>query len=139
MSYRYFGMRSKQGPEEQIGIVLRSDYQRALQDLTSFLDLNLVREASGYHDYEANTNVNLCGVSQGEDDIVGLRVLEDARVMIYRQPSKSMDIKEIDQTRAEQIVRRLDILREGSVRGVKSVAPPTTFGLLGFGNLNDIL
>lgn len=103
---KYFSLKSREGPKDQVGIVLKATSKGKLEDLAGFL--TFTREEG---QYLANTNVDLYGKSKGEKEIISLEVLSDARVKISRQSPYFMFLKEISKEAAMEAVKKIGLVR----------------------------
>lgn len=119
---RYFSLKSKKGPKDQIGIILRATSQGKLEDLTGFLTF------TGEEDqYFANTNVDLYGgTMNGKKELIGLKVLSDAGVKISRQSPYLMFLEEISKKLAMERVRRIGLIRADRTTPSVKVITPTS-------------
>jgi len=117
---RYFSLKSKKGPKNQVGIVLRATFQGKLEDLTGFLTFT---EEEGQ--YFANINVDLYGGTiKGKKEIIGLKVLSDAGINISRQSPYLMFLEEISKKLAMERVRKIGLIRaDGTMSPVKTLTP----------------
>ena len=116
---RYFSLKSEEGPKDQVGIVLKATSQGGLEDLAGFLTFT-----RGKGQYLANTNVDLYGTSKRKKEIIGLKVLSDARVKISRQSPYSMFLEEISKEAAMEVVRKIDLIRvDRTSPPVKTLTP----------------
>ena len=116
---RYFSLKSKEGPKDQVGIVLKATSQGKLEDLAGFLTFTKEKGQ-----YLANTNVDLYGTSKKKEEIISLKVLSDARVKISRQSPYSMFLEEISKEAAMEAVRRIGLIRaDRTMSPVKTLTP----------------
>ena len=121
---RYFSLKTERGPKEQVGLVVKSDLEGRLEDLTGMLTLKKVKTRGHNNYYDADANVNINGKSIGEKEIIGLKVDCKANVTIYKQPLIVMIIEEIDNAQAQKIVSRVNNIRyEQSRPGFIVVSP----------------
>jgi len=123
MEEKYHRLSSVNGPANQLGIALKSTSQLTLEDMTEMLSLEKGEGGSGYWDYEANISVNINGKPIKEEDIIKLRVFEDARVEIFRQANYPMKIEEIDAESAWEIARKMNVKRSEREGPVVAVYP----------------
>jgi len=118
---KYFSLKSKEGPKNQVGIVLKITSQGKLEDLASFLTFT---KAEGQ--YLANTNVDLYGTSKKKEEIISLKVLSDARVKISRQSPYPMFLEEISKEAAMEAVRRIGLIRADRTMSPVKILTPTS-------------
>ncbi len=121
---RYFSLKTERGPKEQVGLVVKSDLEGRLENLTGMLNLKKVKTRGHNNYYGADANVNINGKSIGEKEIIGLKVDCKANVTIYLQPPIVMIIQEIDKDQAQKVIYRVNEIRyEQSRSGFIVVSP----------------
>ena len=118
---RYFSLKSKEGPKDQVGIVLRATSQGKLEDLAGFLTFT-----KGEDQYLADTNVDLYGRSRSKrkKERIGLKIVSNARVKISKQSPYPMFLEEISKEAAMEAVRRIGLIRaDRTMSSVKTLTP----------------
>ena len=123
MDEHYFSLKVGNN-KEQFGSVLRTR-EGKLEELIGFYRLQEVGEISKkpsvgdvnrFRFYEANIHTDGHGKQIGNPDIVGLMVFGSGvfkgDVEIYKQPKKGANISEISMTKAAEILKDVQYLRD---------------------------
>ena len=130
---RFFSLKTIRGPENQVGLVVRSDLEGRLTEMTGMLTLKKMKSSKGHHYYTADTDVDINGKLLGKPDPIILHVDPEVTVTIARQPSIAMVIAEIDETQARTTVDHIMDIRVYRARPDFIVVAPRDAPLYGGG------